>query len=256
MGGRAPLANVSAWGADCGVVAAPNNQRRQPEGKLVCNAQDLFNVANCTIVSVGSQNDFRFEEHIFATTNCRVEVFDCTGSQLGWQVPVQLRSRVRLHYVCLGAPEWRYAKDGGGVSRLTPAPKTRYRTATYEALLERIGLRSAPTFLKVDCEGCEVDLFRDLIDAKQTELLPDQIAVEMHYPYDPRPEDTYSPRFTDVEAKWPFAALAHAMYTSAGFTVVGSLPGAPYGYSSCCEELLMPSTGCVSRPPKLVLSSS
>ena len=66
-----PLANVT----QCNVVGAPGNPKRRPEGKLVCNPESLFGAKDCVVVSVGCQNDYRFEEYLYRTTSCRVEVF-------------------------------------------------------------------------------------------------------------------------------------------------------------------------------------
>ena len=241
--GRSPLANVT----QCNVVGAPGNPKRRPEGKLVCNPESLFGAKDCVVVSVGCQNDYRFEEYLYRTTSCRVEVFDCTGKGRGWKVPEWIRSRVTLHDLCLGVPQWRYNQTRDRYQMLVaPSRKQTYETVTYHEMLAKAGLTVAPTFLKLDCEGCEVDLFRSLIDDGDTHLLPDQIAAEMHYPYgfDTDPNDFFSARFTDVHAKWPFSHLAHAMYRRAGFTIVGSLPGRPYGYSGCCEEVVFARTRC------------
>ena len=200
--GRSPLANVT----QCNVVGAPGNPKRRPEGKLVCNPESLFGAKDCVVVSVGCQNDYRFEEYLYRTTSCRVEVFDCTGKGRGWKVPEWIRSRVTLHDLCLGVPQWRYNQTRNRYQMVVaPSRKQTYETVTYHEMLAKAGLTVAPTFLKLDCEGCEVDLFRSLIDDGDTYLLPDQIAAEMHYPYgfDTDPNDFFSARFTDVHAKCP-----------------------------------------------------
>ena len=96
------------------------------ESKLACNLTGLTSPSGsgheeCVVVSIGSENRWHFEQSIIEQTRCRLETFDCTGVGLGWEVPPELRSRVRLHLACVGAPEWRY-KDlpGGGKGRLLP----------------------------------------------------------------------------------------------------------------------------------------
>jgi hypothetical protein len=43
--------------------------------KRVCG--DAFKTDDCVIISIGSMNQFGFEEAVFDRTKCRVEVFDC-----------------------------------------------------------------------------------------------------------------------------------------------------------------------------------
>ena len=96
----------------------------------------------------------------------------------GWEVPPDLRQRVRLHLTCLGEPQWRYTDlPGGGKGHLLPLLNNSYTTLSWAEMLVKIGLHNrAPAFLKIDCEGCEVDLFGSLLASGQHRLLPDQIS--------------------------------------------------------------------------------
>jgi hypothetical protein len=54
----------------------------------------------CTVLSIGSNNQWGFERAVVARTECRVVTFDCTlGPSVG--VPADLTSRVALRRVCM-----------------------------------------------------------------------------------------------------------------------------------------------------------
>ena len=89
-----------------------------------------------------------------------MHVFDCTGASFGWRVPDALRSRVTLHFRCLGAPRWSFAGalKGGTSGRRAPSAGQDYAHVDWASLLASIGLEGRPpSLLKIDCEGCEVD---------------------------------------------------------------------------------------------------
>jgi len=91
-----------------------------------------------------------------------------------------------------------------------------------------------------DCEGCEVDFFRSLLDSGQQHLLPDQIAIELHYPYEPRNTSIWFKRFSDL-FRWPAEQMADEMYRKAGFAALGHVRGDV----RCCQEVLLARTKCV-----------
>lgn len=227
------------------------------EAKLACNPHRLFPSVSspstrasddCVVVSIGSENKWEFERHVFHTTSCRIEVFDCTGAALNWSVPAELRSRTTLHFKCMGAPQWRYKTlPQGGAAHLLPVSGTRYESFGWAGLLSSVGLASgsAPTFLKMDCEGCENLFLRELLQTGQHRLLPDQIAVEMHYPYMRRVASNWNRRFADLDRppNWPFRRLAREMWNVAGFSIIGN---ASNDDQQCCQEVLFARTKCVA----------
>jgi hypothetical protein len=102
---------------------------------------------NCVIFSIGSFNEWSFEEAIFNGTNCTIHTFDCTlgtggtsymGATGGVQVPQALSSRVFGHNFCLGAKD---EKIGGNDFR------------TWESLLQIAKVTHSPTYVKMDIEG-------------------------------------------------------------------------------------------------------
>ena len=147
--------------------------------KITCNLADE---ENCLIVSIGSNNDWSFEEDIFnRTTNCQVHTFDCTlgtgnttymGQSGGVKVPDRLRSRVFGYNICLGADDKKI--DGND-----------YRP--WDALLKEANIKSAPSYVKMDIEGHEWSVLPAIIANSESRTLPQHIAVEIHmnHPYGP-----------------------------------------------------------------------
>ena len=50
-------------------------------------------------------------------------------------------------------------------------------------MMQRLRLEHRPSLVNIDCDGCEHDIFRSALETGQHTMLPDQIAVELHYPY-------------------------------------------------------------------------
>ena len=66
-------------------------------GKLLCNISGL--PPNCTVFSLGSNNQYDFEEAVLAATVCTVHTFDCTVD--GYSI----HKRHLFHKLCLGDPQ-------------------------------------------------------------------------------------------------------------------------------------------------------
>ena len=173
-------------------VCALDTITRQPEG------------GQCTIISVGSNNQWELETELFQRTPCQIFTLDCTGAGKGWAVPERLRSRVSLHEWCLSDAdhnETAVPLHGGGGGKegrrargflkghnilpiaLKGSPPRQYLTLA--SALARLGVGAAPAYLKLDCEGCEFDVLPQMLDVAATigrgrSLLPRQIGVEIH----------------------------------------------------------------------------
>jgi hypothetical protein len=229
-----------------------------PQRKLACNASSLTESDDCVVISVGSENEWIFEQDVVRTTRCRVEVFDCTSwaaraspggtaptyARSIWSVPKHLASRVTLHNICLGTPQYRMLPKNVPI-------KQGVRSLGWPEMLMKVGLnRSVPALLKIDCEGCEVEVFRELM--RHQMLLPPQIAVELHFPYNPTlagspaaATTVWQKRFADLHRQWPVEEMLQTMHEQAGYTVASALPGTDV-YSYCCSEVLLVRTpdGC------------
>jgi len=131
------------------------------EGKKACGLKKL--AENCVVFSIGSNNKWSFEESIVKNTNCFVHVFDCTLSS-DVLPPPNIRSRVKLFHVCIG--------DADKVldSR---------RFLTWESILQLSNQTQSPSYLKMDIEGWEYPVLKQIIDSGKH--LPLQIAFELHF---------------------------------------------------------------------------
>jgi hypothetical protein len=122
--------------------------------------------SDCVILSIGSNNQWNFEEVIFNRTQCRVETFDCTVKKKA-QPPAYIRSRVRLHRICLGT-----GHDNSSMY------------VSYSEMLSLAHITNkAPTALKMDIEGWEWPVFKSMFEADRklkTSFLPIQVAFELH----------------------------------------------------------------------------
>jgi hypothetical protein len=107
------------------------------EEKMACALTQME--APCTLISIGSNNEWGFEEAAANRTPCAIETFDCTLEE-GAAPPASLRHRVRLHPVCLGA-------------ETRTDPKTGQRFADWPTLVRMAGLARAPRYVKMDIEG-------------------------------------------------------------------------------------------------------
>ncbi|KXZ45382.1 hypothetical protein GPECTOR_55g288 [Gonium pectorale] len=125
-------------------------------GKWLC--EPAREVAPCTIISMGSNMDFRFEEAVLNETVCNVATLDCTvdGRVLG--------DRHKFFKVCVGNSRHAAREPG--------------RVVTYSQLLQQLGLQSL-AILKIDVEGYEFPVFAEWHET--TRGLPEQISVEVHW---------------------------------------------------------------------------
>lgn len=124
------------------------------DAKRVCMDDIVLNEP-CHVVSIGSNNQWGFEEAIFAKTHCKVETFDCTGD---FVVPKAIRSRVRWHKKCISdkQDDDLYLDWPGVIALLGGA---------------------APILLKMDIEGWEWPVLKQVAAHS---VKPHQIAVEIH----------------------------------------------------------------------------
>lgn len=76
-------------------------------GKLICGLDQIPDSQErpCIVYSLGSNNQWDFEESIHENTHCRVFTFDCTVSSP--TMPDKIKDRVEFHQICLG--------EGGGL---------------------------------------------------------------------------------------------------------------------------------------------
>lgn len=131
------------------------------EEKRVCGLSRMH--GPCTVVSIGSNNQWDFEEAIVRKTACRVVTFDCTCGTL--RPPVAIQNRVTPIQICIGPKDF-FNQNG-------------WQFMTWQSALAYANV-SHVAHLKMDIEGFEYDVLRQIVH-HSIELAPDQISLELHY---------------------------------------------------------------------------
>ena len=148
--------------------------------------------------------------------------------------PASIAARTTLHRAC-----------GDGANR--PEGRSGRVFLDWPSLLRLAGLSAAPSFLKIDVEGAEFELFSSMLASG---VLPDQIALELHAPLGfttHKAETKYrmarSPRpwYDRLTTFGGLALLAEEMWDAGGYTVVARRDNSVCG--KCTEVLLARDAG-------------
>jgi hypothetical protein len=178
----------------------------------------------CVVYSIGSFNEWDFEEAILATTNCRVETFDCTLPPTVTGPPVALQSRVRLHKVCLGSSDYIVNEK---------------QFLSWPSLHKLTGVKQSPNYLKIDIEGYEFPVMLSIINSGQQ--LPLQIAMEIHTMR--MEKGAYvSDYLADTGELYSFI---HFLYKFGGYYLVDRNDNPECSF---CTEILLAKLRCDSSP--------
>jgi hypothetical protein len=117
----------------------------------------------CVVISLGSQNVWDFEQAIIAKhPQCKVHTFDCYTPG---HVPPNLRKAVTSYTTCIGPVD----QIIGGKQFLS-----------WPSILKLIGINTPPTALKMDIEGYEWAVIREMLTSSPHHLLPLSISFELH----------------------------------------------------------------------------
>ncbi len=178
---------------------------------------------DCVVFSIGSNNQWMFEEAIINQTSCRVETFDCTmDKQI--KPPKHLRHRVRLHPLCLSDRQYT-VEDREYV--------------TWHQILEQVGLKTAPTFLKMDIEGYEFPVLKSIIDAGIQ--LPLQISMELHIVRHEFGVPQYTRRVSSMELH----SFIQYVYEFGGYYLIDRHDNP---YCRVCSEIVLAKMDCDNYP--------
>lgn len=122
-------------------------------GKWVCDAYKIKGKKECFVLSIGSNNDFSFEEGIHELNpDCEIHTFDHTV------VSANVPPFVKYHELGLAN------KDEG-------------KLVTMQSALKVAGLSGRNIdVLKIDCEGCEYEVYREFFNG-----FIRQVLIEIHY---------------------------------------------------------------------------
>jgi len=214
---------------------------RGGEEKRVCGLGQLS--APCTVISVGSNNQWQFEERVVQRTACRVVTFDCTLNASA-RPPAHVESRVVLIRACIGSSALHHPQNDAArrpwflrrnytlpPSRGVPKLPAGATIVDYASMLRLAGLTAAPAFLKMDIEGHEYSVLHSMVDEatvseEKAMLLPAQIGIEMH-------AQSFGHRMSPTGvARW-FVFL----FVQAGYVLVDRHKRG-VGCSSCSELLM------------------
>lgn len=128
-------------------------------GKSVC---DPFRISqhnqSCLVYSVGSNNDFSFEEGVWldVSSDCEIHTFDPT---IGGQPSNLPHGNIAFH-------PWGLAQEDDGLFKTLPT------------IIEELGHTGRKIdILKIDCEGCEWDTYQKWFDGT---TIIHQILLEVH----------------------------------------------------------------------------
>lgn len=193
--------------------------RSSRDGYMSCGIfiRDGF---NCVVYSLGSNDQFDFEEAVLQRSNCSVHTFDCTSNA----PPKQLSHRHHFHDTCIGPST-------------SGSPKLKFKSL--QQVMSELG-HSRLSAMKWDVEGFEYELFRELLQDKGR--LPREAMFEIHYRSHMRARTPWHTR--EIHAG-ELAVAAIDLY-DAGYRVISSKPN--QGCSSCFEYTLL-RTRCQSELP-------
>ena len=191
-------------------------------GKLICGLDQIPDDPGrpCIVYSIGSNNNWAFEEDIVKTTTCQVFTFDCT---VDGQVPLAIQDRVSFYPQCLGN---------------VPEGSTDTNFRSLRGLMEMLG-HDHITLLKADIEGYEYDLFSQLLSEDDI-VLPEQISFELHFQSEMTELDWHARTMTMGE----LAFFARSLY-DAGYRVISRENNPACGH---CAEFTVVQFRCPIGP--------
>jgi Methyltransferase domain len=120
---------------------------------------------SCHVISVGGNDNWKFEQSVVNTLGCETYTFDCT---LPGGMPQRKPKDDRIHF-------YNYCIDGHDHDDVHGR-----KFVTYDKLLIIAGIQEAPEYFKIDVEGYEYDIFTQMVNNDHA-LLPQQIQVELHW---------------------------------------------------------------------------
>jgi hypothetical protein len=125
---------------------------------------------NCLIFKYDSRHGWDFEKAILKShPSCQIHTFDCysaSSSSSGTvTIPQELKESVSSHRMCISSKD----EHVGGKEMLT-----------WSSLLKKLDVNVAPTALKIDIEGYEWSVLREMMRSSPIALLPQTISVRLY----------------------------------------------------------------------------
>jgi hypothetical protein len=157
---------------------------------------------HCDVLSVGGNDNWKFEQAVRNEMGCATHTFDCTLPS-GKPKRKPKDDNVNFYNNCIDGESH---QDAHGRQYLS-----------YMDMMEKANVTEAPKLFKIDVEGFEYDIFTQMInDQKKAHLLPQQITVELHWATRMTGQ-SWMPRYrTSAE----IALLMGMMFTAGGYLPV------------------------------------
>eukprot|EP00980_Cylindrotheca_fusiformis_P003731 scaffold825_cov147-Cylindrotheca_fusiformis.AAC.6 len=168
--GLGPIANTICKSMD----RIRSGEGKNYDDKFMCSYHEMARnseskvakKSNCSMISIGSNGQWGFEEEVVQAADCETHTFDCTVSD------PRKPSNPNIHFYPHCIANENKQIDG------------RMYT-TYSKMMELAGLTEAPSLFKMDVEGFEFDVLAQMLEeamkSDSMETLPVQISVELHY---------------------------------------------------------------------------
>jgi len=143
-------------------------------GKVMCDPSSL-QVDDCLVISIGSNGNFEFENHVLAINpNCEIHTFDHTWPKADCTGHCTPPDTIHYHKIGLGM------KDEGLIQ-------------TLPTILKNNNLQGRDIhWFKIDCEGCEFEIYKNFY---HPDVKMKQLSIEVHgvdtTKYDTMFEDMY-----------------------------------------------------------------
>ena len=143
------------WEPCVGCAGLARLGARGDGGKWICDPDALFDERGahpCAVLSVGSNDDFTFERALIEAHGCLVHVYDHTSK------PPDYAGEKHCTW-CLDRSKIRFFKHG-----LAPRPDASGTFVTLGHMVKTLARDAglgAVSLAKIDCEGCEFDVFRE-----------------------------------------------------------------------------------------------
>lgn len=145
--------------------------------KFVCGISMIQAQESCLVYSVGSDNDFQFEQAVKNHMGCEIHTFDPTMKEMTFKGDAYST----FH-------PWGLGTDGDIVNFEQSKHTTKFVAMSFETIIKKLGHKGRKIdILKIDCEGCEFSAIPSLLESiSKGELKVDQMLNEMHRHHDQR----------------------------------------------------------------------
>jgi len=144
-------------------------------GKMLCGMTTIVPTTKCIVYSLGSNNNFEFEEALTQKTSCEVHTYDCTSSP-----PTAPIKGLKFHKVCMGEKTnlQQFMFPNSGKTEISDN-KT-YIFKRFSQIIKENN-HTHVHLLKMDIEGAEYAVFADIFNSGKGITLPFQISFESHW---------------------------------------------------------------------------